>query len=133
MTVPEPAKRGEAHPAGVAPAENAVSAFHTRLKPRQGDAFLTLRALAISLGPDVVEKVSESEVVYLRRDKPFLTTHAVKARLHLLFPVGIPLPDPNGRLLKRGDERFVAVDGPEGVDGHVQEFIRKAYSSLRGG
>lgn len=113
------------------PAENAVSAFHTRLKPRPGEAFLTLRALAISLGPDVVEKVTDAEVTYLRRDRVFLTVHSAKARLHLLFPPGVALDDPNGRLLKRADERFVAVDGPENVDGHVQEFIRKAYTAAR--
>lgn len=108
-----------------------VQDFHGSLKPRPADAFLTLRALIVSLGPDVVEKVSGTSVAYLRREKPFLHVQQVKSRLHLSFPPGVPLTDPNGRLLKRGDERYVAVDGPEGVDGHVQEFVRKAYAALR--
>lgn len=115
----------------MAPAENAVSAFHARLRPRAADAFLTLRAIAISLGPDVVERVTDNDVTYSRRDRPFVTIHAAKARLHVLFPGGHALPDPNGRLLKRGDERFVALDGPESVDAHVQEFVRKAYAASR--
>lgn len=90
-----------------------------------------MRALAVSLGPDVIEQVDESSVVYLRRNRPFLTVMANKSRLHVAFPAEVALDDPNGRLLKRGDDRFVAVDGPEGVDGHVQEFVRKAYAALR--
>lgn len=108
-----------------------VQEFHGSLKPRPAEAFLTLRALAVSLGPDVVEDVSSGSVVYLRRDKPFLQVQQVKSRLHLGFPAGVALADPNGRLLKRGEEKYVAVEGPEGVDGHVQEFVRKAYASLR--
>jgi hypothetical protein len=108
-----------------------VSRFHSRLKQRPGEAFLVVRALAMSLGPDVTEKVSDSSVSYLRRDRPFLTVHAQKARLNLAFPREAILEDPTGRLLKRGDERYVALDGPEGVDGHTQEFVRKAYTALR--
>ncbi|HET6405855.1 MAG TPA: DUF5655 domain-containing protein [Candidatus Thermoplasmatota archaeon] len=109
----------------------SVSDFHGSLKPRAAEAFLSLRALAVSLGPDVVERPSGSSVTYLRREKPFVVVQQAKTRLHVAFPPGVPLSDPNGRLLKRGDERYVAVEGPEGVDGHVQEFIRKAYAALR--
>lgn len=116
---------------GVGPAENAVAAFHTRLKPRSGEAFLALRALVISLGPDVVESVTDAEVRYLRHDRPFLTVQPTKTRLHLLFPPGIPLDDPSGRLLKRGDERFLAIESSDGFDSHAQEFVRKAYTALR--
>lgn len=90
-----------------------------------------LRALAVSLGPDVVEKVSDSTVSYLRRGKPFLTIHQAKSRLQVLFPPNTPLPDPNGRLLRRGDERYVSVDGPEHVDAHIQEFVRRSYTAMR--
>lgn len=90
-----------------------------------------MRALARSLGPDVVEKVDASGVCYLRRDALFLKVQALKTRLVAVFPPNIPLPDPMGRLLKRGDERYAPLDGPEGVDGHVQEFIRKAYTAAR--
>lgn len=109
----------------------SVSEFHSSLKPRPAEAFLAVRALAVSLGPDVVERVNGGIVTYLRRDKPFLVVQQVKSRLHVQFPPGMPLDDPNGRLLKRGEERYAAVDGPEGVDGHVQEFVRKAYALLR--
>ena len=108
-----------------------VAEFHSNLKPRPAEAFLSLRALAVSLGPDVVERPSGGTVTYLRRDKPFLLVQHAKSRLHIGFPPGVPLEDPNGRLLRRGDERYVTVDGPEGIDGHVQEFVRKAYSALR--
>lgn len=108
-----------------------VAQFHTRLKPRPADAFLVLRALALSLGPDVTERVTDGSVVYCRRGQTFLQVQPAKSRLHIGFPPQVPLDDPNGRLLKRGSDRFVAVDGPEGVDGHVQEFVRKAYAALR--
>lgn len=108
-----------------------VQSFHTRLKPRPGEAFLALRALAVSLGPDVVERVTDGSVTYCRREATFLTVHNARAKLHVAFPPEAKLEDPNGRLLKRGEEKYVIVDGPEGVDGHVQEFIRKAYAALR--
>lgn len=108
-----------------------VGRFHARLKQRPGEAFLAVRALAVNLGPDVVERVTESTVTYLRRDRPFLTVQAQKARLHLIFPPDVMLEDPTGRLLRRGDERYLALEGPEGVDGHTQEFVRKAYSGVR--
>lgn len=109
----------------------SVSEFHGNLKPRAAEAFLSLRALALSLGPDVTERVAGAIVTYVRRDKPFLIVQQAKTRLHVAFPTGLILDDPNGRLLKRGDERYVAVEGAEGVDGHVQEFIRKAYTASR--
>lgn len=109
----------------------SVSEFHSNLKPRPAEAFLAVRALAVSLGPDVIEQPVGSTVTYLRRDKPFVHVQQVRSRLHVSFPPGIPLDDPNGRLLRRGDERYVTVDGPEHVDGHVQEFVRKAYAQLR--
>lgn len=108
-----------------------VAEFHGNLKPRPAEAFLALRALAVSLGPDVVERPSGGSVTYLRRDKPFLVVQQAKSRLHIAFPPGLSLEDPNGRLLRRGEERYVSVEGPEGVDGHVQEFVRKAYAGLR--
>ncbi|HUR68033.1 MAG TPA: DUF5655 domain-containing protein [Candidatus Thermoplasmatota archaeon] len=114
-----------------ATAAPTVSRFHTRLKPRPAEAFLSVRALALSLGPDVVEQVTESSVIYLRRVKPFLTVHAAKSRLNVAFPRELSLDDPHGRLLKRGEEKYVSLEGPEGVDGHVQEFVRKAYTALR--
>lgn len=109
----------------------SVADFHGSLKPRPAEAFLALRALAVSLGPDVAESPSGGSVTYLRRSKPFLVVQHAKSKLHLAFPPGLPLEDPNGRLLKRGEERYVTVEGPEGVDGHVQEFVRKAYAALR--
>lgn len=109
----------------------SVASFHTKLKPRPADAFLVLRALALSLGPDVTERVADGGVVYCRREQTFLQVTPAKSRLHIGFPAAVALDDPNGRLLKRGTDRFVAVDGPEGVDGHVQEFIRKSYTAAR--
>ena len=108
----------------------SVAEFHQNLKPRAAEAFLAIRALAVSLGPDVVEKVAGATVTYLRRERPFVVVQQARAKLHLAFPVGVALADPNGRLLKRGEERYVAVEGPEGVDGHVQEFVRKAYAAI---
>lgn len=108
-----------------------VQSFHLRLKPRPAEAFLALRALAVSLGPDVVERVGDDAVTYLRRDAAFLVVQHARGKLHVGFPGGAKLGDPNGRLLRRGEERYVVVDGPEGVDAHVQEFVRKGYSSLR--
>lgn len=111
--------------------DQAVAAFHRRLKPRPAEAFLSVRALALSLGPDVVERVEASSVCYLRRENLFLKLQPVKNRLVAIFPPHLPLPDPMGRLLRRGDERYAPLDSPEGLDGHVQEFIRRAYTSSR--
>jgi hypothetical protein len=112
-------------------AMSSVSRFHSKLKQRAGEAFLSVRALAMSLGPDVTEKVTDGSVCYMRRDRPFMTVSADKTRLHVAFPREIALPDPNGRLLKRGEERYVAIEGSESVDGHVQEFVRRSYAALR--
>lgn len=116
---------------GQARSHSPVARFHTRLKQRPAEAFLALRALAVSLGPDVVERVDDTQVAYLRGSRPFMAVHPAKSRLHLVFPSGIALDDPNGRLLKRGEEHYVTLEGPESVDGHVQEFVRKAYAALR--
>lgn len=109
----------------------AVSEFHRRLRDRPGEAFLAVRALALSLGPDVEERVGDTSACYLRRGEPFLMVHATKSRLQVAFPLELSLPDPMGRLLKRGDERFVAVEGPETIDGHIQEFVRRSYAAAR--
>lgn len=71
------------------------------------------------------------EVTYLRREKPFLRVRAVKSQLTLVFPEAVHLEDPHGRLLRRGDERYVSLDGPDNLDGHVQEFVSKAYAVMR--
>lgn len=108
-----------------------LARFHTRLRPRPAEAFLALRALAVSLGPDVVERVDDGSVTYLRRERPFLVVRADRARLHLAFPRDLPLADPSGRLMKRGEERYLALEGAEALDGHVQQFVREAYAASR--
>lgn len=109
----------------------AVSDFHQRLRQRPAEAFLAARALIMSLGPDITERVEDHSVCYLRREEPFITLTATKTRLQAVFHAGLSLPDPMGRLLKRGDERYLALDGPEAIDGHAQEFVRKAYTAAR--
>lgn len=111
--------------------QGELARFHTRLKSAPAEAFLTLRALAVSLGPDVIERVGDNSVTYLRRERPFLLMRADRSKLLLVFPREIPLEDPSGRLLRRGEERYLVLDGPDGVDGHVQEFVRNAYSAAR--
>lgn len=107
-------------------------AFHARLKPRPADAYLALRALVLSLGPDVTERVSESSVCYERRGKVFLTLHAHRgARMRAVFPEDVPLDDPEGRLLRRAGDRYAALDAPEHLDSHLTEFIRKSYAGSR--
>ena len=66
--------------------ERALATFVERLRPEPRTAFLTLRALALSLGPDVIERVEPMQVVYLRRERPFLTAEALRARLIAAFP-----------------------------------------------
>lgn len=90
-----------------------------------------MRALILSLGPDVQERVDDTTVTYLRRDEVFLTVQASKTRLVVAFPPRLELPDPMGRLLRRGDERHIAIEGAESLDGHVQEFIRRSYAAAR--
>ena len=108
-----------------------LTTFLQRMRADQRGAFLALRALALSLGPDVVERVEASEVTYLRRTRPFVTLRAGRSTPSLVFPVGLALEDPMGRLLRRGDEKHVVLDSAEDLDGHVQEFVRKAYAALR--
>jgi hypothetical protein len=108
-----------------------LSHFLDRMRQDQRMAFLALRALALSLGPDVVERVEGSEATYLRRARPFATLRAGRGTPSLIFPLEVPLEDPMGRLLRRGDERYVALDGAGDLDAHVQEFVRKAYTALR--
>lgn len=114
---------------GVAPRASQADAatFLGTLRHENRTAFLSVRALALSLGPEVAEQVSGGEVSYCRRDRLFLRVRASKSHLSLAFPEGVHLPDPHGRLLRRGDEWYVPLDTPESLDGHVQEFVRKAY------
>jgi hypothetical protein len=118
---------------GVAPraSQADASAFLGTLRHEHRSAFLSVRALIVSLGPEVVEQVSGSEVSYCRRERLFLRVRAAKSHLTLVFPEGVHLPDPHGRLLRRGDEWYVPLDTPENLDGHVQEFVRRAYVAAR--
>ena len=118
---------------GVAPraSQADASAFLGTLRHELRGAFLSVRALVISLGPDVSEAVSGGEVVYCRLDQPFLRVRSAKSHLALVFPNGAGVPDPSGRLLRRGDEQYVPLESSEALDGHVQEFVRKAYAALR--
>lgn len=108
-----------------------LSAFLDRLRPDPRTGFLALRALLLSLGPDVNEHLDGSEITYQRRGQPFVTVRAAKQHLTVAFPPGLTLPDPNGRLLRRGGETYVSVDHPDALDGHVQEFVRRAYAAAR--
>lgn len=109
-----------------------LSAFLERLRPEPRGGFLTLRALVLSLGPDVAERFDGGELAYNRRDRTFLVVRAAKQHLTATFPPGLALPDPMGRLLRRGAESYVPLDSAEALDGHVQEFVRKAYAAARG-
>lgn len=124
MTPPSP---------GVAPhaSQSDAAGFLGSLRHEVRGAFLSVRALALSLGPDVSENAMGSEVVYCRLERPFLRVRAAKAHLALVFPHGLSLPDPSGRLLRRGDETYIPLDSGESLDGHVQEFVRRAYAALR--
>ncbi|HEX2021780.1 MAG TPA: hypothetical protein VHH36_03655 [Candidatus Thermoplasmatota archaeon] len=108
-----------------------LSTFLERLRPDPRQGFLTLRALTLSLGPDVIEKVEGSDIIYLRRDRAFLFARASKQHLTVAFPPGLPLSDPMGRLMRRGGESYVPLDSGDALDGHVQEFVRKAYAAAR--
>lgn len=108
-----------------------LSSFLERLRPDPRGGFLTLRALVLSLGPDVAERFENSDLVYTRRDRTFLVVRATKQHLTATFPPGFALPDPNGRLLRRGGESYVPIDSPDTLDGHVQEFMRRAYAAAR--
>lgn len=108
-----------------------LSAFLERLRPDPRGGFLALRALVLSLGPDVGERLEGNDLVYDRREKTFLTVRASKQHLTALFPPGLTLPDPMGRLLRRGGESYVPVESADALDGHVQEFVRRAYAAAR--
>lgn len=101
------------------------------MRAEQRPCFLAVRALAMSLGPDVVEKVDGGEVTYLRRLRPFVILRAGRSVPSVVFPNAIPLEDPMGRLLRRGEERYVPLDAGSELDAHVQEFVRKAYAASR--
>ena len=111
--------------------QSDATAFLGSLRGELRPAFLSVRALAVSLGPDVNEQVDAGEVVYGRRDKTFLRVRAARSHLALVFPEGLSLPDPSGRLLRRGEEWYVPLESAESLDGHVQEFVRRAYAALR--
>lgn len=108
-----------------------VGEFVRGLRDEPRGAFLSLRAVALGLGPDVVERVEESSVTYLRRDTPFLVVEAIRARLIATFPPETAIDDPMGRLLKRGDQRYFRLDVASELDAHTQEFVRKAYTVAR--
>lgn len=108
-----------------------ASAFLASLRGDLRSAFLTVRALALSLGPEVGEQVTGGEVVYTRRDKEFMRVRSARSQIHLVFPEGVSLPDPSGRLLRRGEEWYVPLDQAESLDGHVQEFVGRAYAAFR--
>lgn len=110
----------------------AIADFVKRLRPEPRAGFLTLRALVVNLGPDVVERVSPSAVTYLRRDRPFVRIEALRpTRLAVAFPASVTLEDAMGRLLRRGEERYFRLERPDDLDAHCQEFVRKAYSASR--
>lgn len=109
----------------------AATAFLDRLRPEARATFLAMRALALSLGPDVEERSGGGELWYLRRGKPFAQLRGARSNLSLVFPAGIALDDPMGRLMRRGEERLASLDGPDAVDGHVQGFVRNAYAAVR--
>jgi hypothetical protein len=108
-----------------------IAEFVRRLPAAPRSALLSLRALALSLGPDVVERVGPGGVEYGRREKPFLAVESLRTRLLASFPPGLAIDDPMGRLLRRGELRYFRLDGAGDLDAHVQEFVRKAYAAAR--
>ena len=108
-----------------------LTTFLSRMRADQRPCFLALRALAMSLGPDVHEKVEGGEVTYFRRLKPFVLLRAGRSSPSVVFPDGIPIEDPTGRLLRRGEERYVLLEPGHELDAHVQGFVRKAYAESR--
>lgn len=109
---------------------SAVDLFMNKLTLQARRSFLSLRALLVSLGPDVHEAVEKQEVVYSRA-KPFLIARLQRGHLLAVFPDGEALSDPLGRLLRKGRERYVRLDENEDLDAHMQEFARKAYVQAR--
>lgn len=113
-----------------ADAAPTIEDFLAKLKGNARSGFLSLRALLVSLGADVTEEPHENEVVYARA-RPFAIARIVRAKLHLVLPDGDKLPDPLGRLLRKGNERHVRLDDGDELDAHLQEFVRKAYVLAR--
>lgn len=110
----------------------AITDFVNRLRAEPRAAFLALRALVVNLGPDVVERVTQTAVLYLRRDRQFLKVESTRAtRLTATIPPGIDMEDAMGRLLTRGQEKYFKLEKSEDLDGHTQEFVRKAYAAAR--
>lgn len=109
----------------------SIADFVDRLAPGPRGALLSLRALVLSLGPDVAERTRSDAVEYLRRERLFLLVEAIRSRLVAVFPADATVDDPMGRLLRRGDERYFRLDGAGDLDAHVQEFVRKAYAGAR--
>ena len=107
-----------------------IGDFVRRLRAEPRHALLALRALALSLGSDVVERVESARVAYLRRERVFLVVEPLRARLVAAFPADIEMNDPLGRLLRRGDERYFRLDSGD-LDAHVQQFVREAYAAAR--
>lgn len=119
-------------PSSDAESTTAIADFVKRLRPEPRTGFLTLRALVVNLGPDVVERVASSVVTYCRRDREFLKVEALRpTRLAVTFPPALAPDDAMGRLLRRGDERYFRLEKPDDLDGHCQEFVRKAYAAAR--
>lgn len=108
-----------------------IADFVAKLKSEPRAGLLALRAIALSLGPDVSERVTSSAVTYERRSAPFLIVEPDRSRLIAGFPLAIKMDDPSGRLLRRGEFRYFRVDAAGDLDAHVQEFVRKAYSAAR--
>lgn len=111
-------------------AKPAVDTFLHSLKPEVRRSFLGLRALLINLGPDVHEEAQPDHVRYARK-RTFAEARLVRNKLILAFPEGNRLSDPEGKLLRKGDERHLRVEANEELDGHVQQFVREAYRQAR--
>lgn len=110
----------------------SIQEFVKRLRPEPRTAFLSLRAIVVSLGPDIVERVTPSEVLYLRRERVFTKVEALRpTRLAVVFPIHVQPEDAMGRLLRRGEERYFRLEKPDDLDAHCQEFVRKAYTVSR--
>ncbi len=118
----------ESHATDVIP---TVDDFLSNLQPADRKAFLSLRAMVVSLGGDVKERVHVTDVTYSRM-RPFLVARHHHGHLNVAFPEGNTLQDPLGRLLHKGNERHLRLDNPDALDGHVQEFVRSAYTQARG-
>lgn len=128
-----PSSLGPTRPTAPLPASgqgSALDLFLNKLSLQARRSFLSLRALLVSLGPDVHESVDQQEVVYSRA-RPFVVARLQRGRLLAVFPGGEALADPLGRLLRKGRDRYVRLDENEDLDAHLQEFARKAYVQAR--